>query len=120
VNTDVYKKRLLDLEARLAARTTRERAGARAQVTDAVGDQADASLADETVSESLTEAELDSTVLAQVRDALKRIDAGTFGACIVDGGPIEPKRLEASPWVPYCLKHQALLEGPEGLKTSTL
>jgi RNA polymerase-binding transcription factor DksA len=45
-----------------------------------------------------------------VRDALRRIEAGTFVTCTVDGGPIEPQRLEASPWVPYCLKHQEQLE----------
>jgi RNA polymerase-binding transcription factor DksA len=30
---------------------------------------------------------------------------------VVDGAPIEEKRLEAVPWTPYCLKHQQLLEG---------
>jgi len=110
MNTQEYKRRLLDLEKRLSDRTTRARADARAQTTDQPGDSADASVVDEGESEEFTEVELDATVLQQVRDALRRIDEGTFGRCVVDGGPIEPKRLEAVPWTPYCLKHQRLLE----------
>src|SRR5947208_3466446 len=105
-----FKRRLLDLEARLSTRTARERDRARDQVMDSPGDAGDASVADESESEDFTEAELDATVLQQVRDALHRIDDGTFGRCAVDGGPIEAKRLEAVPWTPYCLKHQKLLE----------
>src|ERR1043166_6766180 len=99
-----YKRRLLERETQLATRTTTRRERAREQVMDTPGDIGDASVADEGQSEDLTEAEVDANVLQQVRDALKRIDDGTFGACVVDGQPIEPKRLEAVPWTPYCLK----------------
>ena len=110
MNVQDYKRRLLDLEKRLTARVARTQDRAREQVLDSAGDVGDASIADEAESEDFTEAELDAAVLQQVRGALERIDAGTFGRCIVDGGPIEPKRLEAVPWTPYCLKHQGLLE----------
>jgi DnaK suppressor protein len=110
MTTQEYKRRLLELEAQLSARTVRERQSARDQVIDSPGDVADGSVADEAMSEDYSEAELDAAVLQQVRDALQRIDDGTFGRCVVDGGPIEPKRLEAVPWTPYCLKHQRLLE----------
>jgi DnaK suppressor protein len=110
MNIQEYKSRLLDLETRLSARTARERERARGQVMDSPGDIGDASVADVAESQDFTEAELDATTLQQVRDALQRIDDGTFGRCVVDGGPIEPKRLEAVPWTPYCLKHQTLLE----------
>jgi hypothetical protein len=30
------------------------------------------------------------------------VDNGTFGTCLVDGGPIEEKRLDAAPWTPRC------------------
>jgi RNA polymerase-binding transcription factor DksA len=41
-------------------------------------------------------------VLKQVRDALVRVrvDNGTFGPCLVDGRPIEEKRLDDVPWTP--------------------
>jgi len=48
-----------------------------------------------------------------VEEALARIDAGTYGLCVVDGESIDAKRLEAMPWTPYCLKHQTSLEANE-------
>ena len=120
VNLQEHKRRLLELETRLSDRTGRERARAREQVMDSPGDIGDVSVADEAGSQNFTEAELDATVLQQVRDALHRIDDGTFGRCVVDDGPIEPKRLEAVPWTPYCLKHQALLEAASRRVTPTL
>ena len=120
MNIQEYKRRLVDLETRLSARAARERAAAREQVLDSPGDAGDASVADEGESESFTEAELDAGVLQQVRDALERIEDGTFGRCVVDGEPIEPKRLEAVPWTPYCLKHQQLLEAASRPRTPTL
>src|SRR2546421_13092467 len=114
MNIEDYRRRLVELETQLWNRAARERRGAREQVLETAADTGDASVADEAKSEDFTEAELDATVLQQVRDALRRIDEGTFGRCVVDGGPIEPKRLEAVPWTPNCLKHQRLLEaGPQ-------
>ncbi len=110
MNIQHYKHRLLALESELSRRTVREVAIGRGETSDSSRDIGDASVADEIASEAFTEAELDSTVLQHVRDALKRIDDGSFGKCIVDGGPIEAARLEAVPWTQYCLKHQTLLE----------
>ncbi|MEP6916141.1 MAG: hypothetical protein ABJC89_10870 [Acidobacteriota bacterium] len=112
-NVDIqnYKQRLLDLERRLSGQLTRETALGREQTLDVPADAGDSSVADADASQDYAEAALDSTVLNQVREALARIDTGTFGLCVVDGKPIEAKRLEASPWVPYCLEHQQALEG---------
>jgi DnaK suppressor protein len=120
MNVQVYQQRLLELERRLSARATRQEEQGREQTMDTAGDVADDSVTDESESEDFTEAELDATVLQQVRDALKRIDDGTYGRCIVDGGPIETKRLDAVPWTPYCVKHQQSLEAASGRKTPTL
>jgi RNA polymerase-binding transcription factor len=120
VNIQPYRKRLLELEKDLSARVERETALGRNQTADTSRDTGDASVADEAASEDFTEAELDSTVLQQVRDALRRIDEGTFGRCLVDGGPIEPKRLDAVPWAQYCLKHQTLLEAAARPRMPTL
>ena len=113
-----YKRRLQDLERRFSGRATRAEEDARGQMQDEPGDAADASLADHAVSEEFTEAELDANVLQQVRDALRRIEDGTFGRCIVDGEPIEEKRLDAIPWAPYCRKHQEQLEPPSPPKAT--
>jgi DnaK suppressor protein len=120
MNVEDYKRRLLALETRLSARTAREQEQAREQVIDTAADTGDASVADEGESEDFTEAELDANALQQVRDALQRIDDGTFGRCIVDGGPIEPTRIEAVPWTPFCLKHQKMLEEASQTETPTL
>jgi RNA polymerase-binding transcription factor len=105
-----YKQRLSDLEASLSSRTTRDVESGREQLIDTAADAGDASVADESESEDFTEAQLDATILQQVQDALRRIENGTYGQCLVDGGPIDPKRLDALPWARYCIRHQKLLE----------
>ena len=72
---------------------------------DTVHDSGDASHATAAASEQFAEAELSAGTLAEIRAALGRIDAGTFGACAVDGAPIEEARLAAVPWAAHCLAH---------------
>jgi RNA polymerase-binding transcription factor DksA len=43
--------------------------------------------------------------LNEVREALKRIEAGTFGKCEVSGENIEKDRLEANPSARTCKAH---------------
>jgi DnaK suppressor protein len=120
MNVSRYKQRLLDLERTLSARIERTVADGDRPATDSVGDAGDASVADTTADEEFTGAERDSALLKQVREALVRIDNGTFGKCIVDGGPIDEKRLEAMPWTPYCLKHEQQLESASPPRIPTL
>jgi RNA polymerase-binding transcription factor len=115
-----YKQRLLELEARLSAQTTREREEARGQVLDGPGDSGDVSVTEEARSAEFADADRRATTLQQVREALERIADGTYGQCVVDGGPIEPQRLEAVPWTPYCLKHQEEFDQSGRQKTPTL
>ncbi len=49
-------------------------------------------------------------LLTEVEDALKRIEDGTYGFCVVCGKYIPEKRLEALPWASRCVKDQAQLE----------
>jgi RNA polymerase-binding transcription factor len=120
MNVQHYKQRLIDLEKALSARIDQERDEARGTSIDSAHDVADASVADEVASEEFAEAEVNADVLQQVRDALGRVGDGTFGRCIVDGGPIEESRLEAMPWTPYCLKHAQRLEAVASPRTPTL
>ena len=120
MNTQKYKKRLLELEKTLDDRSNHDMATARAEQLDTAHDLGDAAVADIEVNSQFTQAELNSTILQQVQDALRRIDDGTYGKCAVDGGPIEAKRLDAVPWAAYCIKHQALLEAAGSQKTWTL
>ena len=115
-----YKQRLLELETTLSSRMGRQANQGRGEYIDSAHDVGDASVADEVASEEFTEAEHNSDMLQQVRDALGRVADGTFGTCIVDGGPIEEPRLEAVPWTPYCLKHAQRLEVAASPHTPTL
>ena len=47
--------------------------------------------------------ERDSSRLREVRAALRRIDAGTFGSCVECEADINPKRLAAIPWASSCI-----------------
>jgi len=47
--------------------------------------------------------------LAQVDEAIRRLDEGTFGACVRCGGPIAPERLEAIPWASHCIDCQRIV-----------
>ena len=120
MNTDQYKQRLLAMEQELSTRFEQATANARESDDGAVGDTGDESVNDELKEEQFEEADIDWTTLNQVRDALKRIEDGTFGKCLVDGGPIEEERLKAIPWTPYCKKHQQLLEASSQTQTPSL
>jgi DnaK suppressor protein len=120
-NTEEFKQRLLAEEESLTSRiqtsgTNLHDLGDRPSVRD----WSDASVRDEENDGQLQEEDIDLTTLNQVRNALKRIEDGTFGQCLVDGGPIEEKRLRAIPWTPYCLEHERLQERKNPHRISTL
>jgi DnaK suppressor protein len=121
LNTEEHKRQLQAEERRLLKSIDRAEANAR-DLSDgpSVGDRSDVGVIDEEKDEQFQEAENDSTFLSLVRDALKRIEEGTFSKCLVDGGPIEEKRLNAMPWTPYCLKHEQLLEKQKPPRMPTL
>jgi DnaK suppressor protein len=48
----------------------------------------------------------ESALLRNIRAALARIDDGTYGVCMHCEEEIKPKRLEAVPWTPFCLRCQ--------------
>lgn len=43
---------------------------------------------------------------ANVKNALTRIEDGTYGVCAVCGEDIEEERLDANPAAPTCIKHR--------------
>ena len=48
----------------------------------------------------------ESSLLRQVKAALRRIHDGSFGVCIECELPISPKRLAAVPWASRCIQCQ--------------
>jgi DnaK suppressor protein len=53
----------------------------------------------------------ESTMLRQVKAALRRIHDGSFGTCIDCESPISPKRVAAVPWAPRCIECQGTADG---------
>jgi RNA polymerase-binding transcription factor DksA len=90
VDVKPYQQRLIDLEVSLLSRTTRGVTTRREQSIGTAADAGDATVADESDNEDFTQAELDATILRQVHDALRRIENGTYGQCLIDGAPIDP------------------------------
>ncbi len=74
------------------------------------GDEIDAAL-DSSQNEINSQlAELESRELAQVEEALKRMEDGTYGICEASGKPIPLARLQALPYATLCIEAQRELE----------
>jgi DnaK suppressor protein len=48
--------------------------------------------------------------LKLIEEALDRLSEGEFGDCVNCGEEINPKRLDAIPWAPHCIRCQELQE----------
>ena len=73
-------------------------------------DLSDAGAEESETSLSLVSAGATQNTLAEVLDALRRIELGTYGLCEITGEPIEAGRLQAIPWARYSLQGQSELE----------
>jgi DnaK suppressor protein len=100
-NTDRYRRILLAKRSELSSSST----GAESPIPPAGGWQGD--LIDQANAD--TEAELqiqlhqtDLRLLRAIKDALDRINHGTYGACTVCKQPISKARLDAVPWTHLC------------------
>ncbi|HTC90396.1 MAG TPA: TraR/DksA C4-type zinc finger protein [Bryobacteraceae bacterium] len=106
MNTEHFKQRLLAKERELVDEITRLENAARDSGESEVRDSTDDATSAQNTSLALEEDALLSQTLTQVRDALKRIQDGTYGKCYACGRQIEAARLEAVPWAAYCLEDQ--------------
>jgi DnaK suppressor protein len=120
VNGEVYKRQLKEKEVALLGQLRRAGQRAREPSDDTTRDAGDESIADEQKDEQLRGASADWATLSQVRQALQRIDDGIYGTCLVDGEPIEERRLSAIPWTAYCLRHQQEIDEVGASRKPTL
>ena len=102
-----YRTLLQNDERRLLGIIRRKKDNVRSIGGDSVPDAGDASHDGEVREEQAREAQLAWDTLKEVRLALNRIDAGTFGLCGKGGEHIDEKRLAAIPWTRYCSAHDA-------------
>lgn len=106
-----YRETLRDLGRRLSrdeeqvASEALRPSGALAEgsTINAPGDAGDVSVDTDSMDVSLGLMANERQLLAQVTSALKRVDDGTFGNCVVCGKPISKERLTALPYTPYCV-----------------
>jgi DnaK suppressor protein len=119
MDVEAYRDQLLALERDLRQKLGREVEDARDTQDDQFEGSDEASIEDQR-DDSLRLAQTDTEIFEAVRDALRRIDDGTYGRCTVDGEPIPEARLRAVPWAPYCAKHQQRAEELAGLRTPRL
>ncbi|MDT4898014.1 MAG: DnaK suppressor protein [Acidobacteriota bacterium] len=81
---------------------------------DGVKDSVDMSMQDVSQELSLRLGERESQIVADIDQALLRIDEGTYGECTRCGKPIDERRLEAMPTARYDAACQTELEASQG------
>jgi DnaK suppressor protein len=82
---------------------------------DGVKDSVDMSLRDVNQEIALRLGEHESRLVADIDQALMRIDEGTYGVCARCGKQIDERRLEAMPTARYDAPCQAVIEASQGL-----
>jgi len=88
---------------------------------DGVKDSVDMSLQDVNQEIALRLGERESQMVADIDQALLRIDEGSYGDCARCGKPINERRLEALPTARYDAECQTIVEADQGLdEISTL
>jgi DnaK suppressor protein len=109
-------KQLLLAELR---RHTQNVSDDQAAALDAAGDDAkesaDAALKDVTEEISLKLGDQESQMVADIDQALLRIEEGSYGTCARCGRPIDERRLEAMPTARYDAECQAAIETAKGM-----
>ena len=91
-----------------------DQAAALDSVDDSVKDSVDMSLQDVNQELALRLGERESQAVAEIDEALRRIDEGTYGQCERCGKPIDERRLEAMPTARFDAQCQTEIEASQG------
>jgi len=92
-----------------------DQAAALDSVDDGVKDSVDMSLQDVNQELALRLGERESQAVAEIDEALRRIDEGTYGQCERCGKPIDERRLEAMPTARFDAPCQTEIEASQGM-----
>jgi DnaK suppressor protein len=82
---------------------------------DGAKDSVDMALRDVNQETAFRLGEHESRLVADIDQALLRLDEGTYGVCERCGKPIDERRLEALPTARYDAACQSIIEANEGL-----
>ncbi|MEO8339685.1 MAG: TraR/DksA C4-type zinc finger protein [Nitrospirota bacterium] len=106
MNLEHFRMKLLEKQQECQTAVAAFETEARVAGKPEVRDYTDAATVSEGVSEALEEGSIVSQTLEEVQDALRRVENGAYGKCIVCGRAIDPVRLEAVPWAARCIEDQ--------------
>ena len=111
-------RRILTAQLRQRTENVRDNQAAALEMgtnDDGVKDTVDMSLMDVNQELALRLGERESQMVADIDQALLRIDEGSYGVCARCGEPIPEARLEAVPTARYDAACQTALEASQGL-----
>ena len=101
-----YKKRLLERKQQLAELVSRTEQDGREADEETAQDVADKAVNSYTKEFLFRKSNDDRFILQLVQESLERMDSGAYGTCIVCGGEMQQKRLDAVPWARHCIECQ--------------
>lgn len=113
-----FQELLTEELRRHSEKVSEDQASALAAIDDSVKDSGDMSVQDVNQETALRMGERESQMVADIDQALLRIDEGTYGVCQKCGKPIEERRLEAVPTARYDAECQTIIETSEGMAAS--
>ncbi len=106
MNLEHFRMKLLEKQQECQTAVAAFETEARVAGKPEVRDYTDAATVAQGVSEALEEGSIVSQTLEEVQIALRRVENGAYGKCIVCGREIDPVRLEAVPWAARCIEDQ--------------
>ena len=110
-----FRKILLEELRRRSENVTGGQAAALESMDDGVKDSVDMSVQDVSQELALRLGERESQAVADIDQALLRIDEGTYGQCGRCGKEIDERRLEAMPTARYDAACQTEIEAADGM-----
>jgi DnaK suppressor protein len=113
-----YRRVLLDQLRQHTEHVRDEQAAALefARADDGAKDSVDMSLRDVNQEIAFRLGEHESRMVADIDQALLRMDEGSYGTCERCGKPIDERRLDAMPTARYDAACQAIIEANQGLE----
>jgi DnaK suppressor protein len=111
---DHFRTILLDQLRKHTEHVRADTAAAQELNDDGVKDSVDMSLMDHNKELAFRLGERESKMVADIDQALLRIEEGTYGECARCGKPIDERRLEALPTARYDAACQTAIEAEDG------
>jgi|SRR5215213_488889 len=106
----LYESRLIEQRNALLGMVERTEDYGREADRDVSQDPADKASNSYTKELLFSQSTNERNTLKLIEEALERIQDGSYGECINCGEEIAPKRIDAIPWTPHCIRCQELVE----------